>query len=91
MASMERVPLGNSDLEVTRLCLGTWNMSGQAGWGPDIEEAISVVRHVLDTGCNFIDTARLRRRPVREHRRPGREGPPRAGGHRDEDDADGAR
>jgi aryl-alcohol dehydrogenase-like predicted oxidoreductase len=55
---MERVRLGNSDLEVTRLCLGTWNMSGQAGWGPDIEEAISVVRHVLDTGCNFIDTAR---------------------------------
>ena len=58
---MERVRLGRSDLEVTRLCLGTWNMDGSQGWGPQSDdESIELIRKVLDTGCNFVDTAHAR-------------------------------
>jgi aryl-alcohol dehydrogenase-like predicted oxidoreductase len=56
---MEQLTLGDSGIAVTRLCLGTWNMGGQAGWGPkDEEDAVALVRHALDSGCNFVDTAR---------------------------------
>ena len=56
---MERVALGGPGIQVTRLCLGTWNMGGQRGWGPDDEAAaIALIRHALDRGCNFVDTAR---------------------------------
>jgi myo-inositol catabolism protein IolS len=51
--------LGSSDIEVTKLCLGTWNMAKGGGWGPDDDEkAIALIRHALDTGCTFLDTAR---------------------------------
>ena len=56
---MERVQLGSSGLEVSKLCLGAWNMGGQKGWGPESEDAaVALIHHVLDSGCNFIDTAR---------------------------------
>lgn len=55
---MERTRLGNSGLEVSRLCLGTWNMGGSQGWGPKSDEdSIRVIRQVLDGGCNFVDSA----------------------------------
>lgn len=56
---MERVKLGTSGLEVSRLCLGAWNFAGGEGWGPDDDRAsINLIHHALDSGCNFIDTAR---------------------------------
>jgi len=55
---MERVKLGKSSLEVSRLCLGTWNMDGSQDWGPRTDqESIELIHRVLDTGCNFIDSA----------------------------------
>ncbi|MFP4028804.1 MAG: aldo/keto reductase [Candidatus Brocadiia bacterium] len=55
---MEHVRLGDSQLEVSRLCLGTWNMSGGEGWGPeDDQNSIRIIREVLDRGFNFIDSA----------------------------------
>jgi len=55
---MERVKLGKSSLEVSRLCLGTWNMDGSQDWGPRTDqESIELIHKVLDTGCNFIDSA----------------------------------
>jgi aryl-alcohol dehydrogenase-like predicted oxidoreductase len=34
-------------------------MGGQKGWGPESEEvAVSLIHHALDSGCNFVDTAR---------------------------------
>jgi aryl-alcohol dehydrogenase-like predicted oxidoreductase len=55
---MERVTLGSSGIEVTRLCIGSWNMAPQKGWGPEDDEAsVALLRHALDSGCNFIDTA----------------------------------
>jgi len=56
---MQTVPFGAAGFDVSRLCLGTWNMSGQDGWGPDQEaDAIRLIQHVVDSGCCFIDTAR---------------------------------
>ena len=57
---MEKVPLGSSGIQVTRFCLGTWNInSGSAGWGPGDEKAShELIHHALDGGCNFLDTAR---------------------------------
>jgi aryl-alcohol dehydrogenase-like predicted oxidoreductase len=55
---MDYVKLGNSTLEVSRLCLGTWNMGEGEGWGPeDDEQSVELIRAVQDSGCNFIDTA----------------------------------
>ena len=49
--------LGNSDLKVSKVCLGTWVMGGDH-WG-DIKdsECISTIRTAIDCGINFIDTA----------------------------------
>ncbi len=55
---MDYVPLGDSQIEVSRLCLGTWNMAGGEGWGPEDDDAsVELIRRVQDTGCNFFDTA----------------------------------
>jgi len=55
---MDYLPLGKSEIEVSRLCLGTWNMGGAEGWGPDDDErSIELIRQAQDTGCNFFDSA----------------------------------
>lgn len=56
---MERVKLGTSGIEVSRLCLGAWNFAGGEGWGPEDDAAsVRLMQHAFDSGCNFIDTAR---------------------------------
>jgi len=55
---MDYTQLGASGMEVSRLCLGTWNMDGSDGWGPKSDEdSIALIHAVMDTGCNFIDSA----------------------------------
>lgn len=55
---MDYIQLGNSKLEVSRLCLGTWNMAGQEGWGPqEDDKSIDLIRRVQDSGCTFFDSA----------------------------------
>ena len=52
--------LGNTDLKLTTVGLGTWAMGGpwQFGWGPqDDDEAIAAILASLETGINWIDTA----------------------------------
>ncbi|MFO8007663.1 MAG: aldo/keto reductase [Candidatus Brocadiia bacterium] len=57
---MDYVNLGNSDLLVSRLCLGTWNMAGGKGWGPeDDKKSIELIRRTHDSGCNFFDSAHV--------------------------------
>ncbi len=57
---MKRIRLDGTEMKVTRLCLGTWNMSGQEGWGPqEDEKSIELIRRVQDSGCNFFDTAHV--------------------------------
>ncbi|MBC7725275.1 MAG: aldo/keto reductase [Burkholderiaceae bacterium] len=47
--------LGRTGVEVSRLCLGTM-MFGD--WGNrDHSESIRIIRHAIDSGINFIDTA----------------------------------
>lgn len=54
---MEYITLKNSDLQVSRLCMGGCPMGGY-GWGQvDERELIVAVRAALDRGVNFFDTA----------------------------------
>ncbi len=54
--------LGNTDLELTVVGLGTWAMGGpwEYGWGPqDENEAIAAILKAIDLGINWIDTAAI--------------------------------
>jgi len=55
--SLKRTKLGNTDIEVTELCIGTLILGRlQAGLSPD--EGAPAVRRALELGVNFIDTAK---------------------------------
>jgi len=59
---VERKKLGNTDLELTRIGLGTWAIGGpwQYGWGPqDDDESIATILRAIDAGINWIDTAAI--------------------------------
>lgn len=57
---MEYTKLGNTDLEVSKLCIGCMSF-GKAGtmhdWTLDEKETEHMVTHALDLGINFFDTA----------------------------------
>lgn len=54
---MEYITLQNSDLKVSRICMGGCPM-GQYGWGEVQEKALlDAVSEALDRGINFFDTA----------------------------------
>ena len=54
---MEYITLKNSDLRVSRLCMGGCPMGGY-GWGNVQEqELIDAIHSALDNGINFFDTA----------------------------------
>ena len=58
---MQTRKLGDSDLELSVIGLGTWAIGGgdwAFGWGPqDEREAIESVVRAIDLGVNWIDTA----------------------------------
>ena len=57
---MQKRQLGDTELNLTTVGLGTWAMGGpwQFGWGPqDDNEAIAAILTALDKGINWIDTA----------------------------------
>lgn len=55
------VTLGRTSMEITRLGLGSWAVSGSGwtfSWGAtDDAESVTAIRHALDAGVNWIDTA----------------------------------
>ncbi len=57
---MEYAKLGNTDIEVSKLCVGCMSF-GKAGtmhdWTLNEEQSGEVIRHALDLGINFFDTA----------------------------------
>ncbi len=57
---MEYTKLGNTDLEVSKICIGCMSF-GKAGtmhdWTLDETESEKVIKHALDLGINFFDTA----------------------------------
>lgn len=58
---MEYLKLGNSDLNVSRICMGCMGFgdadSGQHRWTLDEEHSREIIRQGLDLGINFFDTA----------------------------------
>ncbi len=58
---MQTKQLGNSDLHLTRIGLGTWAIGGggwKFGWGhQDTDDSIRSIHRALDLGINWIDTA----------------------------------
>jgi aryl-alcohol dehydrogenase-like predicted oxidoreductase len=58
---LKTVVLGKTGLEITRVGFGAWAIGGggwEFGWGPqDDEDSITAIRHALDLGVNWIDTA----------------------------------
>ena len=53
---MEHTRLGETDLEVSRICFGTWQFGGD--WGSiEREDARAAVRRALELGIDFFDTA----------------------------------
>jgi aryl-alcohol dehydrogenase-like predicted oxidoreductase len=50
--------LGRTGLRVSRLCLGTMTFGTVWGWGSAEETARQVYDHFLDSGGNFVDTAK---------------------------------
>jgi aryl-alcohol dehydrogenase-like predicted oxidoreductase len=50
-------PLGQTGMEITRLGIGAWAMGGNM-WGPqDDAQSVAAIRHAIDRGINWIDTA----------------------------------
>ncbi len=55
---MDRIKLGNTDIEVSRLCFGSLTMTPfQAGL--TVEEGAYLIEYAYDKGINFIDTAEI--------------------------------
>jgi len=55
---MERVRLAGTDIDVSRISLGTWAFGNDPMWGEQDEKAsIDVVSAALDAGIDFIDSA----------------------------------
>lgn len=58
---MQYTKLGNSELNVSRICMGCMGFgdagSGQHSWTLDEERSREIIRHGLELGINFFDTA----------------------------------
>ncbi|HJB81718.1 MAG TPA: aldo/keto reductase [Candidatus Mediterraneibacter intestinavium] len=58
---MKYTKLGNSDLNVSRVCMGCMGFRdaahGQHTWTLDEEHSREIIKHGLDLGINFFDTA----------------------------------
>lgn len=53
------VTLGNSGLRVSPLCLGTMTFGMDWGWGSTEAESHKILKHYIDEGGNFLDTANV--------------------------------
>jgi aryl-alcohol dehydrogenase-like predicted oxidoreductase len=59
---MQKRNLGLDGPEITILGFGSWAAGGRYkfGWGPtDDQESIAAIRHAVDSGINWIDTAAI--------------------------------
>lgn len=55
MSDGARVPLGTSDVLVSRVCLGTMTFGSPVGF----DDAVALVRYAESQGVNFVDTANM--------------------------------
>ena len=57
MTDLPTRPFGKTDMAITRVGIGAWAMGGNM-WGPqDDDESVAAIRHAIDLGINWIDTA----------------------------------
>ncbi|MCD8013484.1 MAG: aldo/keto reductase [Lachnospiraceae bacterium] len=58
---MQYIQLGNSDLQVSRICMGCMGFgdasNGQHSWTIDEEHSRQIIKRGLELGVNFFDTA----------------------------------
>ena len=59
---MEYTQLGKSELKVSRLCLGCMSFGQKQGeeraaWTLNEEDSRAIIKHALDAGINFFDSA----------------------------------
>lgn len=58
---MKYIQLGNSDLKVSKVCLGCMSFghaqSGMHSWTLPEDESRKIIKYALDNGINFFDTA----------------------------------
>ena len=58
---MEYTKLGNTDIEVSKLCVGCMSFGVPSEdfhlWTLNYEDSSAMVKKVLDLGINFFDTA----------------------------------
>src|SRR3984885_15014519 len=65
MARNESLPvrqLGLTDMHITRVGFGSWAVGGDwaVGWGSqDDRDSIAAIRHAVERGVNWIDTAAI--------------------------------
>jgi aryl-alcohol dehydrogenase-like predicted oxidoreductase len=54
-------PLGKTGMDITRVGFGAWAAGGAGwafSWGPqDDQESIAAIRHAVESGVNWVDTA----------------------------------
>ncbi|CAN5440734.1 aldo/keto reductase [soil metagenome] len=59
--ALPTVPLGTTDMAITRFGFGAWAVGGGEwafGWGDqDDTESVAAIRHAVESGVNWIDTA----------------------------------
>lgn len=60
-STLTTVPFGTTDMTITRVGFGAWAVGGgdwAFAWGPqDDGQAIAAIRHAVEAGINWIDTA----------------------------------
>ncbi len=56
---MQYTRLGSTGLQVSRICLGTMSFGNSEEWMVEIDKARPIVKHALDLGVNFFDTANV--------------------------------
>src|SRR4051794_16372179 len=54
---MERIAIGTSGLETSRIGLGTWAIGGWMWGGTDEAQAMAAIRSAVERGVTLIDTA----------------------------------
>src|ERR1700685_3998934 len=52
----EFAPIPDTELQVSRVALGTWAIGGWMWGGTDERESVATIRAALDQGINLIDT-----------------------------------
>lgn len=61
-ANMKYIKVGNTDISISQICIGAMSF-GKAGtlhdWTLDYAQSEAIIKHALESGINFFDTANI--------------------------------